>query len=62
MIGVQRPANTSQATATGQNWPNPDFIAASLAEARAPGKFTFYTIARPARSALCREPRPQGGP
>jgi hypothetical protein len=30
-IGVQRSAKTSQATAIGQNWPNPDFMPASVA-------------------------------
>ena len=30
MSGVQRSANTSLATATGQIWPNPELMAGSL--------------------------------
>jgi hypothetical protein len=46
IMGVQRCANTSQATATGQNWPNPDPIVKRLAEHHLHYKFTFYTIDR----------------
>src|SRR6185295_13997421 len=43
MIGVQRSAKISHATATGQNWPNPPFMAQRLDPGRAPGKFSFCT-------------------